>query len=180
MRRKWTSFAYQSKVECVFAFALLAPFLYQRPRPPSHIPHNITPRLRVRAIHLTLFPTIIYNRQVPLFSQKFAIMNHCHVDPLIQDIMPVLPFPRCLLALALGSFQGFILTSFSHGPLRFVHLFLTLTRLPHLFLAKHFLNDPSSLVIESLQGLCTINPKLGLDANNKGSSLGRVLFQCLS
>jgi triose/dihydroxyacetone kinase / FAD-AMP lyase (cyclizing) len=32
---------------------------------------------------------------------------------------------------------------------------------------KHFLNDPSSLVIESLQGLCTINPKLCLDANNK-------------
>ena len=33
--------------------------------------------------------------------------------------------------------------------------------------AKHFLNDPSSLVIESLQGLCAINPNICLDANNK-------------
>jgi hypothetical protein len=101
-------------------------------------------------------------------------MNPYHVDSLIQDAS--LPFPRFLLTLALGSFQGFILTSFSHGPLRFVQFFLTLTRLLTVFKAKHFLNDPSSLVIESLQGLCTINPKLGLDANNKGSSLGRVVF----
>ena len=36
------------------------------------------------------------------------------------------------------------------------------------FLAKHFLNDPSALVIQSLQGLCATNPKLGLDVNNKG------------
>jgi Dak1 domain len=35
------------------------------------------------------------------------------------------------------------------------------------FLVKHFLNDPSSLVVQSLQGLCAINPKLGLDVNNK-------------
>ena len=44
-----------------------------------------------------------------------------------------------------------------------------LNTLPNSFLAtaKHFLNDPSSLVIESLQGLCAINPNLRLDANNK-------------
>jgi hypothetical protein len=34
-------------------------------------------------------------------------------------------------------------------------------------MAKHFVNDPSSLVVQSLQGLCAINPKLGLDVNNK-------------
>ncbi|KAH9978323.1 dihydroxyacetone kinase 1 [Russula compacta] len=33
--------------------------------------------------------------------------------------------------------------------------------------SKHFINDPSSLVVQSLQGLCAINPKLGLDVNNK-------------
>ncbi|KAI9440685.1 dihydroxyacetone kinase 1 [Lactarius indigo] len=33
--------------------------------------------------------------------------------------------------------------------------------------SKHFLNDPSSLVVQSLQGLCAINPKLGLDTTNK-------------
>lgn len=32
---------------------------------------------------------------------------------------------------------------------------------------KHFLNNPASLVVESLQGLCAINPKLGLDTTNK-------------
>ncbi|KAI0272604.1 hypothetical protein BC834DRAFT_857521 [Gloeopeniophorella convolvens] len=32
---------------------------------------------------------------------------------------------------------------------------------------KHFLNNPSNLVVESLQGLCAINPKLGFDVNNK-------------
>ena len=83
--------------------------------------------------------------------------------------------PRCLAALALGS-SGFhsdlILTwaSTVRTPLPTLIRFLTI------FLAKHFLNDPSSLVIESLQGLCTINPKLGLDANNKGFTLGRVVF----
>ncbi|KAH9039372.1 dihydroxyacetone kinase 1 [Lactarius pseudohatsudake] len=33
--------------------------------------------------------------------------------------------------------------------------------------SKHFLNDPASLVVQSLQGLCAINPKLGLDTTNK-------------
>lgn len=46
------------------------------------------------------------------------------------------------------SFEHYLLTSFSAT-------------------AKHFQNDPSSLVIESLQGLCAINPNLRLDANNK-------------
>ncbi|KAN0126086.1 dihydroxyacetone kinase [Lactarius tabidus] len=32
---------------------------------------------------------------------------------------------------------------------------------------KHFLNNPATLVVESLQGLCAINPKLGLDTTNK-------------
>lgn len=37
--------------------------------------------------------------------------------------------------------------------------------------AKHFLSDPASLVVQSLQGLCAINPKLGLDTTNKGSPI---------
>jgi dihydroxyacetone kinase len=32
---------------------------------------------------------------------------------------------------------------------------------------KHFLNDPSSLVIDSLEGLCAVNPHLSLDVHNK-------------
>jgi dihydroxyacetone kinase len=45
-------------------------------------------------------------------------------------------------------------------------------RLPLILLsAKHFLNNPASLVVESLQGLCAINPKLGLDTTNKGSPI---------
>lgn len=35
-------------------------------------------------------------------------------------------------------------------------------------LAKHFLNKPESLVIESLQGVAALNPDLGLDVPNKG------------
>ncbi|KJA28019.1 hypothetical protein HYPSUDRAFT_178135 [Hypholoma sublateritium FD-334 SS-4] len=33
--------------------------------------------------------------------------------------------------------------------------------------SKHFLNDPSTLVIESLKGLCDINPELAIDVQNK-------------
>lgn len=33
--------------------------------------------------------------------------------------------------------------------------------------AKHFLNKPETLVVESLQGLCALNPSLGLDVTNK-------------
>ncbi|KAI9066978.1 dihydroxyacetone kinase [Trametes sanguinea] len=33
--------------------------------------------------------------------------------------------------------------------------------------AKHFLNDPDTLVVDSLQGLCTVNPQLALDKENK-------------
>ncbi|EKM50436.1 uncharacterized protein PHACADRAFT_263729 [Phanerochaete carnosa HHB-10118-sp] len=33
--------------------------------------------------------------------------------------------------------------------------------------SKHFLNKPENLVVESLQGLCALNPKLGLDTTNK-------------
>ncbi|TBU44014.1 dihydroxyacetone kinase 1 [Dichomitus squalens] len=33
--------------------------------------------------------------------------------------------------------------------------------------SKHFLNDPETLVVDSLQGLCTLNPQLGLDKENK-------------
>ncbi|KAH9967122.1 dihydroxyacetone kinase 1 [Russula dissimulans] len=33
--------------------------------------------------------------------------------------------------------------------------------------SKHFINDPSSLVVQSLEGLCAINPKLGFDTHNK-------------
>jgi hypothetical protein len=38
-------------------------------------------------------------------------------------------------------------------------------------LGKHFLNDPSSLVIDSLSGLCAVNPHLSLDVHNKGDRL---------
>ncbi|KIP08807.1 hypothetical protein PHLGIDRAFT_116937, partial [Phlebiopsis gigantea 11061_1 CR5-6] len=33
--------------------------------------------------------------------------------------------------------------------------------------SKHFLNKPETLVVESLQGLCALNPSLGLDVTNK-------------
>ncbi|GJE91162.1 dihydroxyacetone kinase [Phanerochaete sordida] len=33
--------------------------------------------------------------------------------------------------------------------------------------SKHFLNKAETLVVESLQGLCALNPKLGLDTTNK-------------
>jgi Dak1 domain len=56
------------------------------------------------------------------------------------------------------------LPTHSHG---LVGLFFAPDPLLTFFLAKHFLNDPSSLVVQSLQGLCAINPKLGLDVNNK-------------
>lgn len=32
---------------------------------------------------------------------------------------------------------------------------------------KHFLNHPNSLVLDSLQGLCAVNPQLVLDLQNK-------------
>ncbi|RDB15774.1 Dihydroxyacetone kinase 1 [Hypsizygus marmoreus] len=37
---------------------------------------------------------------------------------------------------------------------------------------KHFLNTPASLVLDSLRGLCTINPRLVLDEQNKTVYLG--------
>ncbi|KAI0741558.1 dihydroxyacetone kinase [Daedaleopsis nitida] len=33
--------------------------------------------------------------------------------------------------------------------------------------SKHFLNDPETLVVDSLQGLCSLNPQLDLDTENK-------------
>ena len=33
---------------------------------------------------------------------------------------------------------------------------------------KHFLNSPTTLVVDSLKGLCAANPNLKLDATNKG------------
>ncbi|EIW58792.1 dihydroxyacetone kinase [Trametes versicolor FP-101664 SS1] len=33
--------------------------------------------------------------------------------------------------------------------------------------SKHFLNNPETLVVDSLQGLCTLNPQLALDEENK-------------
>ncbi|KAF9460518.1 Dak1 domain-containing protein [Collybia nuda] len=35
------------------------------------------------------------------------------------------------------------------------------------FQNKHFLNTPESLVLDSLQGLCAVNPRLALDSQNK-------------
>lgn len=37
---------------------------------------------------------------------------------------------------------------------------------------KHFLNSPSTLVVDSLKGLCAANPNLKLDVENKGRCLG--------
>ncbi|TFK39853.1 Dak1 domain-containing protein [Crucibulum laeve] len=34
-------------------------------------------------------------------------------------------------------------------------------------LSKHFLNTPASLVLDSLEGLCSVNPQLALDTQNK-------------
>ena len=52
---------------------------------------------------------------------------------------------------------------------------------------KHFLNSPSSLVVDSLKGLCTINSKVALDVQHKGidqhswqSSSWPVSPSCLS
>ena len=43
-------------------------------------------------------------------------------------------------------------------------------------LAKHFLNDPDTLVLDSLKGLCALNPQLALDTENKGGcSLRRLV-----
>lgn len=36
--------------------------------------------------------------------------------------------------------------------------------------AKHFLNTPQSLVVESLEGLCAINPQLAIEPENKSVS----------
>ena len=36
------------------------------------------------------------------------------------------------------------------------------------FSSKHLLNDPKDLVIDSLRGLCRINPNLALDESDKG------------
>ncbi|KAI9511391.1 dihydroxyacetone kinase 1 [Russula earlei] len=41
-------------------------------------------------------------------------------------------------------------------------------------MSKHFINDPSSIVLQSLQGLCAINPKLSLDPNNKGPNVALI------
>ena len=35
--------------------------------------------------------------------------------------------------------------------------------------AKHFMNKADTLVVDSLRGLCALNPKLGLDVANKGT-----------
>lgn len=37
--------------------------------------------------------------------------------------------------------------------------------------AKHFLNNPASLVLDSLQGLCALNPQVTLDSQNKSEPI---------
>lgn len=44
-------------------------------------------------------------------------------------------------------------------------------------LAKHFLNTPESLVLDSLEGLCAVNPHLALDSQNKGD---RCFYEIIS
>ena len=44
-------------------------------------------------------------------------------------------------------------------------------------LAKHFLNKAETLVVESLQGLASLNPNLGLDTTNKGMQSTRYMSQ---
>jgi hypothetical protein len=34
---------------------------------------------------------------------------------------------------------------------------------------KHFVNSPSTLVVDSLKGLCAQNPNVGLDVTHKGT-----------
>lgn len=36
-------------------------------------------------------------------------------------------------------------------------------------LGKHFLNTSESLVVDSLKGLCALNPQLALDVENKSA-----------
>ena len=43
-------------------------------------------------------------------------------------------------------------------------------------LAKHFLNDPDTLVLDSLKGLCALNPQLALDTENKGGCSSQAAF----
>src|SRR6266404_8475173 len=58
----------------------------------------------------------------------------------------------------------------AHACTMYVYPLLPLhSHLSFLLSAKHFLNNPASLVLHSLHGLCAINPKLGLDPPNKGS-----------
>lgn len=42
---------------------------------------------------------------------------------------------------------------------------------------KHLLNSPSSLVVDSLSGLCAINSGLKFDATNKGGFLHLLIRQ---
>lgn len=42
---------------------------------------------------------------------------------------------------------------------------------PLCFSAKHILgSDPSALVLDSLKGLCELNPKIALDAASRGAT----------
>jgi len=45
---------------------------------------------------------------------------------------------------------------------------------------KHFLNDPSSIALAALQGLCALNPRLSLDTVNKGEHLHCIFNLVLS
>lgn len=39
---------------------------------------------------------------------------------------------------------------------------------------KHFINAPTDLVLESLEGLCSVNHQLALDRENKGASIRSI------
>jgi hypothetical protein len=47
-------------------------------------------------------------------------------------------------------------------------------------LQKHLLNDPDTLVVDSLTGLCAVNNQLSFDPPNKGESTSRGYHPCLS
>ena len=52
-------------------------------------------------------------------------------------------------------------------------------RSPTHFIDKHFLNTPASLVLDSLEGLCAINPRLALDVQNKSEPTNQYSPFCL-
>lgn len=57
-----------------------------------------------------------------------------------------------------------------------LHCVLQQSYIPHLQIkmasaSKHVLNDPATLVVDSLKGLATLNPQIKLDEAARGGSI---------